>query len=84
VALHRDGRFICGATIISRQWIATAGHCLYEFDTKKYQFQVRLHIFSFRRLPYTQKLFPVPCPRGVVEVAYASGTIDVGLNPARV
>jgi len=40
VALHRDGKFVCGATIIAPQWIATAGHCLHEYDTKKYVFQV--------------------------------------------
>ena len=40
VALHRDGKFICGATIIDPMWIVTAGHCLYEFDTKKFGFQV--------------------------------------------
>jgi len=40
VGLTRDGKFICGATILDRFWVLTAGHCLQDFVAKESHFQV--------------------------------------------
>merc|ERR1719158_1799446 len=42
VALHRDGQFICGATIINPEWVITAGHCVYGYNEGKgFFYQIR-------------------------------------------
>ena len=42
VALYRDGQFICGATIVSPEWVVTAGHCVFGYDEGKgFFYQVR-------------------------------------------
>ena len=46
VSLHRDGLFKCGATIIDRDWIMTAAHCVNHFERNHYSFQVTFYDFS--------------------------------------
>ncbi|XP_078055332.1 transmembrane protease serine 3-like [Mustelus asterias] len=35
VSLHYKSRHVCGATIISRDWVITASHCFFEDDSYK-------------------------------------------------
>ena len=40
VGITRNGRFICGATVIEPYWILTAAHCLQDFRQERFHFQV--------------------------------------------
>ena len=40
-ALYRDGAFICGATLVTRDTVLTAGHCLQDYGVRPSFFTVR-------------------------------------------
>jgi len=41
-AIYRNGVFICGSTVITPQWIITAGHCFYRYNKGDIHFRVRV------------------------------------------
>jgi hypothetical protein len=45
LSLHRNGQFVCGATIINANWILTAGHCVMDFKEKNDQYQVWMSFY---------------------------------------
>jgi len=42
VAIYRNAKFVCGATLINSQWIITAGHCLYKYENGDKYYSVRI------------------------------------------
>jgi len=42
VAIYRNAKFVCGATLINSQWIITAGHCFYKYETGDKYYSVRI------------------------------------------